>query len=229
MNTLPACKYWTDSELELLRSNFSDSRTDDLARALGRSYSTVAQKAAKLGLHKSEAYLNSPDAHRLDGLKGMGTRFHAGQESWNKGKPGSCGLHENSRAHHYKPGNVSGRAAQLVQPIGSLRINTDGCLDRKVSELPGPNNLRWHPVHRLVWEAAHGKVPEGHVVCFRPGKKTTDIDKITVDVLELLTRAENMRRNSVHSRYPPELARLVQLRGALSRQINRKAKEAEQA
>ena len=84
-------------------------------------------------------------------------------------------------------------------------------------------------MHRLVWEAACGAVPDGHIVVFRPGRKTTDPDKITLDALELLTRAENMRRNSVHSKYPPEVARLVQLRGALTRQINRKAKEAKTA
>ena len=40
------------------------------------------------------------------------------------------------------------------------------------------------------------------------------------------TRAEHMHRNSVHAHYPPEIARLVQLRGALVRQINRKARQA---
>ena len=36
-----------------------------------------------------------------------------------------------------------------------------------------------------------------------------------------------MRPNSCHTNMPPELARLVQLRGVLSRAINTKAKEAQ--
>ncbi len=81
-------------------------------------------------------------------------------------------------------------------------------------------------MHRLVWIAANGPVPEGHIVVFKPGRRTTELKEITPDAVELITRVENMRRNTVHAKYPRELARLVQLRGVLSRQINRKAKEA---
>lgn len=220
---------WTDAEVALLRWGFADSRTDDLALALGRSYSTVAQKAAKLGLRKSAAYLASPEAHRLDGVKCMGTRIQPGSTPWNKGRPGSTGTQPGCRATQFKKGRPAQEARNYV-PIGSLRICADGYLERKLTDDPGiVPACRWVAVHRIVWEAAHGSVPAGHIVVFRPGRKTTDLDKITLDALELLTRAENMRRNSVHSKYPPEVARLVQLRGALTRQINRKAKEAETA
>lgn len=40
-----------------------------------------------------------------------------------------------------------------------------------------------------------------------------------------MTRAELMRRNSLHTNYPPQLVSLVQLRGALNRQINRRKQE----
>jgi len=43
-------KPWTVADIALLRYGYADSRTDDLARVLGRSYSTVSEKAAKLGL-----------------------------------------------------------------------------------------------------------------------------------------------------------------------------------
>lgn len=220
---------WTDAEVALLRWGFADSRTDDLALTLGRSYSTVAQKAAKLGLRKSAAYLASPEAHRLDGVKGMSTRIQPGSTPWNKGRPGSTGTQPGCRATQFKKGRPAQEARNYV-PIGSLRICADGYLERKLTDDPGiVPARRWVAVHRTVWEAAHGSVPAGHIVVFRPGRKTTDLEKITLDALELLTRAENMRRNSVHSKYPPEVARLVQLRGALTRQINRKAKEAETA
>lgn len=222
-------KPWTDAEVALLRWGFADSRTDDLARALGRSYSTVSQKAAKLGLRKSAEYPASPEAHRLDGVKGMGTRIQPGSTPWNKGKPGSTGTQPGCRATQFKKGRPAREARNYV-PIGSLRICADGYLERKLTDNPGIVPVRrWVAVHRTVWETAHGTVPAGHIVVFRPGRKTTDIAKITLDALELLTRAENMRRNSVHSKYPPEVASMVQLRGALTRQINRKAKEAETA
>ena len=80
-------------------------------------------------------------------------------------------------------------------------------------------------MHALVWMEAHGPILPGHVVVFRPGRHTTDIERITLDAVELVTRAELMKRNSVHSVYGPEVARLVQLRSAVTRQINRKLKE----
>lgn len=226
--TIPR-KLWTEAEIALLRWRFADSRTDDLARALGKCYGSVAQKAAKLGLRKSAAYLASSQAHRLDGLKGLGTRIQPGATPWNKGKPGSTGTQPGCRATQFKKGRPAQEARNYL-PVGSHRVCRDGNLERKLTDNPEivPAS-RWSAVHRLVWEAAHGPVPAGHIVVFRAGRKTNDLDKITLDALELLTRAENMRRNSVHSKYPPELARVVQLRGALTRQINRKAKEAETA
>lgn len=53
---------------------------------------------------------------------------------------------------------------------------------------------------------------------------TTHRDSITLDRLELVTRAENMRRNSRHTRYPPDLNAVMQLKGALTRKINNRSK-----
>jgi hypothetical protein len=215
-------KTWSEAELELLRRNFADSRTDDLAQALGRPYSAVAQKAATLGLRKSEAYLAGPLARRLDGVKGMQTRFKPGAQAWNKGK-------------HYQPGGrcsesqfKKGRPAHEARnyvPIGSLRVSKDGYAERKVTDDPAlVPTRRWVAVHRLVWIEAHGHVPDGHAVCFKPGRFTADPEAITADALELVTRRELMLRNTYH-RYGKDVAKLVQLRGALTRQINKRAKE----
>lgn len=222
-------KPWTPEEVATLRAEFADSRTDDLAAKLCRSYTTVAQKAAKLGLRKSAAYLASPDCHRFDGKKGGASRFVAGHHTWNKGKRGTTGLQDGCRATQFKPDRPASESRNY-RPIGSLRICADGLLEKKLSDDPSllPKR-RWVAVHRLVWEAANGPIPDGWIVVFRPGQKTTDEAAITLDRLEILTRSENMKRNSLYAKYPPELARLVQLRGALTRQINRKAKEEQRA
>lgn len=222
-------KPWTPEEVATLRAEFANVRTDDLAAKLGRSYTTVAQKAAKLGLRKSAAYLSSPECHRFDGIKGIGSRFSAGHQTWNKGKPGTTGLQDGCRATQFKPGRPASESRNY-RSIGSLRICADGVLEKKLSDDPRllPKR-RWMAVHRLVWEAANGPIPNGWIVVFRPGQKTTDEAAITLDRLEVLTRSENMKRNSLYAKYPPELARVVQLRGALTRQINRKAKEEQRA
>ena len=86
---------------------------------------------------------------------------------------------------------------------------------------------RWVAVHRLVWEAANGPIPEGHVVGFLPGRRSNVLEKITLDALELISRGELARRNHPRSR-DPDLAKLVQLKGAITRQVNRIAREAQE-
>lgn len=221
---------WTPVELECLRRWYATEQSETICLALGRSLSTVYQKAQKLGLRKDIEVIAQMARERTTDPN-HGSRAHRiqpGSAPWNKGLPGSTGTHANSRVYHFKPGRPA-HEAHNYQPIGSLRINADGYLDRKVSDdkTIAPAR-RWVALHRLVWEAAHGPVPADHIVVFRPGRRTTDPEAVTLDAVELVSRAENMRRNSVHSKYPPELARLVQLRGALNRQINRKAREAQE-
>lgn len=218
---------WRPAELELLRRGYPNLPTRHLALALGRPIERVYAKATRMGLAKSEAFMATDKSGRIfkGGTLGQATQFKPGHASWNKGIKGSTGVHPACRRTQFKPGTLNGRAVQLVLPIGAHRVNADGYLDRKVSDQPGPQNLRWRPVHRLVWEAAHGPIPPGHAVVFRPGRFSTDPERITPDALELITRRELMLRNTVH-RYGPEVAAVAQLRGALNRQINRKAKEA---
>lgn len=219
-------RLWTAIELTILREHYADSRTADLAVALGRTTGQVYQAANRYGLKKSDAYLASEAACRLRRGDNVGAafRFKPGQRPWNAGLPGSTGTQEACRATQFRPGNKP----HTWVPIGSTRITKDGYLQRKVTDTG--NTVRdWVAAHRLVWEAANGPLPDGGVVIFRPGMRTTDEASITADRLECLTRSELMRRNSVHAKYPPELARLVQLRGALQRQINQKAREAGEA
>lgn len=140
-----------------------------------------------------------------------------GVTSWNKGRKGIN--YEGCKATQFKTGQLP----HTWRPIGTLRINADGYLDRKVSDT-GYAPRDWAGVHRLVWSEAHGPIPAGHVVVFKPGRRTTELGKITLDALELITRRELMLRNSIHTKYPPELVKLVQLTGAINRQINKRTK-----
>jgi hypothetical protein len=156
------------------------------------------------------------------------SQFKPGQQTWNKGIKGSTGLHPNCRRTQFKKGEMQGAAQHNYVPIGSERISKDGYLERKVTDDPEIVPVRrWVGVHRLVWEAANGPIPAGHVVCFLPGRRTNEAVKITIDALELVSRADLARRNHPRSR-SPELGRLVQLKGAIMRQVNRIAREAEE-
>jgi hypothetical protein len=224
-------RLWTDDEIEKLKQQYPDRETAVIARSLGRPIRPVYQKAASLGLRKSPEFLASTHSGRIQrgrtDARMMATQFKKGQEAWNKGAKGVCGTHENCRRTQFKKGHPPESKANYV-PIGTERLSKDGYLERKVTDDP---NLvparRWIGVHRLVWEAAHGPIPPSHAVCFRPGRRTADAARITIDALELVSRAELARRNHPVTR-DPELAKLVQLKGAITRQMNRIAREAKE-
>lgn len=217
---------WKPHEAEAVRRLYPNTKTSDLAAALGRSVGSVYRLADKLGIRKSEAFFASPASGRLDGVRGNGSRFRNGQPSWNTGLVGwqAGGRSAETR---FKKGR-SADQAHNYQPIGTERINKDGYLERKVTDDPNIVPVRrWVAVHRLVWEAANGPIPAGHAVTFRPGRRTTEAALITDDALELVSRAELARRNHPKNK-SPELARLVQLKGAIARQVNRIAREAKE-
>lgn len=221
---------WTPALLEQLRSLYPDNTAEVVGELMGLRTSQVYNKAAQLGLTKSPEFWESDRSGRI--VRGAtdpamtATRFKAGQTPWNSGKKGwqAGGRSAETR---FKKGQMSGAAQHNYKPIGSLRISGDGYLERKVTDDPSIYPARrWVAVHRLVWEKENGPIPEGHVVVFKLGMATTDPEQITLDKVDCITRAENMRRNSFRTRNP-ELAGLYQLKGAINRQINRIAKKAE--
>lgn len=189
---------------------YADHSNREIAKRTGLKVAQIKNLAIREGLRKSAEYME-----RTKPL----SYFHVGHATWNKGKKHAP---DGSRAAQFKPGELNGRVRRLFQPIGTERVR-DGILTRKVST-SGTQQRDWVAVHRLVWEEAHGEVPKGMLVVFKLGMKTTHLESITVDRLECVTRAENMQRNSHYTRYPPEVASLIQLRGALNRKIRNKTK-----
>lgn len=225
-------KPWSPEDRALLERQYSNTPTSTLAAQMDRTERSVYQMADKLGLRKSAEYLASVDSGRIQrgrvDPRMQATQFKPGQKAWNEGIKGICGTHENCRRTQFKKGEMHGAANRNYVSVGSERLSKDGYLERKVTDDPSiAPARRWVGVHRLVWEAVNGPVPAHHVVCFLPGRRTAEAEKITLDALELVHRGELARRNHPRSRNP-ELAKLVQLKGAITRQVNRIAREAQE-
>lgn len=175
-------RYWIKPEERALRKMYPHMRTDDIAQILGRTISTTYQKADKLGLKKSAAYLESPLCGRnVKGYAphGAASRFQKGQAAWNKGTHfdpgGRCA------ETRFKPGTLP----HNTLPVGSLRFEPGtGTLQRKIGNAKGSNSKRWRGVHELVWTALHGPVPPKHIVVFKSGMRTTVLEEITIDRVE---------------------------------------------
>jgi hypothetical protein len=131
------------------------------------------------------------------------------------------------QATQFKPGRRP-EEARNYRPVGSVRVTRDGYLERKVTDDTSVYpERRWVAVHRLVWESVNGPVPKGMIVVFRPGMATTDPDLITIDRVELITRAENMARNTIHAR-SEDLRELSMLKRRLTRAVNKRVRHEEQ-
>lgn len=207
-------KPYTAGELKILRDLYPNTPSQIIADMLDRKLHNIYGAAKRYGLAKSKEYLDSPAACRLRrGDKvGAGTRFKKGQVPSNKGvkMPG------------WRPGRMAetqfrkGNTNHNVMPIGATR-KIEGYLYRKVSAVPHvAYTVNWKPVHVMLWEEENGKVPSGHVLVFRDRNK----DNITLENLELITRGDLAKRNSIHN-LPPELRDTIMLKGALNRRIRR--------
>lgn len=217
--------HWTTGKDYLMHMLYPHIATADLAALMARSLGQVYNRAYALDIKKTPEFYASDMSGRTAASRakqiGVERRFMRGHVPWNKG-------------HHYQAGGrsaetqfVKGRPVQAsynYKPIGSTRISKDGYLERKINDSHPVPARRWEAVHRTVWQAAHGPIPAGHVVCFVPGMLTAVEADITITRLQLVHRAVLARRNHPMNK-DPEYARLVQLKGQITRQVNRLLRE----
>lgn len=191
-------RYWMATEIRGLRRLYPNMENGEIGVRLRRSWSAVQNMAVKLGLKKDPSFINGPTC-----------RFQKGMRPWNVGKTGYMGANRTSFRKGNKP--------QTWLPVGTERLDQDGTLIRKVSDAK-TRRKRWRPVKDLIWEAKRGPIPRGWFVVHKDRNR----QNFRLGNLTLVNRSENMRRNTYH-RYPKEIASLIQLRGALNRQINKRA------
>lgn len=209
-------KIWTKFEIDILILEYPNVPTSALAKRFKTSMSSVYAQAYVHGLHKSDSYRESPDSGRL--LKGLrrspATEFKQGSEPWNKGVSYVAG--GRSAETRFKPG----RKPHTWKPIGHERISQDGYLQRKMTDT-GHTIRDYVSVHHLLWSEHNGPVPANHAIVFKDGNR----HNLCIENLECVSRAELMKRNSYHNKYPKEIGLAIQLKGALNRKINRLIKE----
>lgn len=221
-------QHWTPEQTALVAQHYATMPGPQLAAMLGVKIKSLYTRAWAMGLKKSrETIAQQAREHMLNPAHpARQSRFQPGLTPWNKGKPFESG--GNSHKTRFKPGNKP----HTTLPTGAYRLVHEmstgrWVLEQKTGNATGPSHLRWTPVSRLVWQAANGPIPHGHLVVFKPGMFTHALDDITPDKLECISRGEHVRRNSPGTKNP-ELGKLVQLKGAITRQVNRIAREAAQ-
>ena len=212
-NILAPRHKWTELELNTLTSRYANERTENIANDIGIRLDLVYRKASSMGLKKSKEYLASPAACRLDGVKGSSNLFRKGNAPWNKGMKG---LQIGGIETRFKPGSkpINHR------PVGSTRVSVDGYVEIKIAE----GMHQWRLLHRENWKKAYGQYPNKDMaLIFKDGNR----QNCEIENLELITRADLALRNMI-TPIPPEVRKVMQLRGAITRQINKRIKNEQQ-
>lgn len=116
--------------------------------------------------------------HKIN--SGVTGYFPKGHIPANKGKKGVS--YDGMKATQFKKGHMP----HNYKPVGTERVNGDDYVDIKIAD---PN--KWKGKHILVWEAANGPVPKGHVIVFGDGNRRN----FDPDNLLLVSRAQLARLN----------------------------------
>lgn len=159
---------FSPDQAEYLKQHVKDISNSDLADLMNKRFG-LSLTCRQINTYKKNHHLSS-------GLNGY---FPKGNIPVNKGKkypnmPRNAGMFKKGQ----KPHNYL--------PVGSERVNGDGYVDIKVAD---PH--KWVGKHILLWEAAHGKKPRGHVIIFAD-RNTKNFD---LDNLVLVQRTEFLIMN----------------------------------
>ncbi len=202
-------RFFTPDEDQFLRDNYLTIPAKRMAKMLGRTEGTARQRMKLLGIvvppevvqrFKEESYIKK------------------GNVSFNKGK---------KQTDYCSPEAIAKSAKTRFKKQG-LPANTlyDGAIVSR-RDKTGRNykwirisQAHWKMLHVYNWEQVHGPIPQDMIVVF----KDKDCSNCEVSNLEMITRAQNMKRNTLHN-YPKEIVTTIQLLGAMKRQINKQTKK----
>jgi hypothetical protein len=197
----------TPEKMKLLRELYPNTKNADIAQILGVTEYSIIAAGFRYKLRKTAEF------KRQCSEKGM---YKKGQQPFNKGLNGKEYLSAEAlagmKATQFKKGTVPPNH----KPAGYERVCAkDGYIYVKVAE--GMKQFRLK--HRVIYEQHFGSIPKGYNVQFKDG----NIRNFSPDNLELVSKKQNLQRNTVHN-YPEEIVLMVHLRGVLNRQINKHKK-----
>jgi hypothetical protein len=198
---------WLPWMVEILRNQYPNGDTKEIALMLGVTCQAINGKASKLRIKKSEEFVK---AYREKAIAlCAGTRFKPGQESWNKGKKVTVtdGMKKNWFPTGNKPHNTTydGCISEITDQQGRKQLKV------RISE------ARHEYLSRHNYRAAFGEIPNRHLIKFKDGN-SLNCDPSN---LECVSRTLNMLLNSKHD-YPREVAEVKEVICYINKEIKGK-------
>jgi hypothetical protein len=146
-------------QVQFLRQNYLSLNRVELTNALNSAFATEYTSSQIVCFLKNHGIRSG----RTGAFRKGSTPPNKGVKGWQAG-----GRSAETRFQRGRPA----QEAHNYLRIGSTKLDKDGYLVRKVTDDPllVPAR-RWVGEHRLIWEAANGPIPAGHVVVFLDADK----------------------------------------------------------
>jgi hypothetical protein len=192
---------------DIIRQRYPFEPTKKIADDLGLSESSVYNRAFAMGIKKDPVYLRStqfPPGY----LGGKVTQFKKGHTPANKGQKMSTDVYQKVAHTMFKKGSKP----MNTQPIGTIHQRSDKSGKMYLYIKLADSN--WQLLNRYTWEQYHGPIPKGLIVAYKDGNYLNN----DIDNLMLLTKKENMARNTIQ-RFPVELQNLIKINCKLNKKI----------
>lgn len=204
-------KRFTPEEDQFIKDNYLTTPASRLSKMLNRSKVSVPQRMKLLGLIVPEETIARFKADSF---------IKKGSEPFNKGKSMSEWMPPESIQNCKKTQFRKGQLPKNTRSDFEISKRIDKCGKPYLFIRVGLAN--WIPLQRYVWERSNGAIPEAHNIIFKDGNSLN----CNIENLDMVSNAGLMLRNSAH-RFGPDIFKVIQLRGALNRQINKRLKQIE--
>lgn len=147
-------RLFTREQADFIQEHYATLSRHHLTTAVNAQFGTNYTVGQVTGFVKNHGVSSGRTGHFIPGIK-----------SWNSGTKGLV----KPNAGSFHPGSVPANVLEM----GKERITRDGYIEVKVPQRNPYTGAPtwWRFKHRLIWEAANGQVPEGHVVVFLDGNK----------------------------------------------------------
>lgn len=169
------------------------------------------------GFGRIERFLKKNDLHipkEIVEKRKRKSQFQKGKAPANKGKKQSEYMSleaiERSKRTRFKKGNEPHNTKSKNGTV-SIRRDSSGNYYKYIRINKGV----WRLYHRILWERKRGAIPDGKMVAFKDGNSLN----VVLDNLELITKEENMYRNSKMN-YPTQIIPSLVLINQLEKKLN---------
>lgn len=184
-------KKWPTKKQDKLIKLYATNPNIVISKKMGISEGAVMARAFKLGLKKDPEWLKN---------QGKKFWFKKGHQPWNQGTKGLMNITEKAKASMFKKGirpvnSYDGNGVVVFRRSKKSEAKSESYYYIKISD------QKWEPLHRHIWEQKYRLIPNGMMLVFKDGNTR----RCVIENLELITRAENMKRNSGVANLPDSM------------------------